>query len=417
MKISHQITASLACLAAGMLCGWLAGHADEGSAGVGKGIAAAGTEHRQHAAGKGEPALRRDFASYLRRVELKGVHEEPDQAVARMSREELQAMLAGLAQPDYGNGPSSKEDHLMADVRAAAATELLRRDGAAAIDWAQAGDHRGAWALLLVAQARVDPVAASLGYTAYEAGGSRMGLPLGFIAMKAAAGRSAADVIACLGQWENEDFRYVPRYAPDFDYGAVVKAVEVIKPGRGFGDRVKDLVGAWAAADPEAAGAAMVRGMKDPTHDWSGTFGGALDARAALIGEDAAGKWIAGLLGQVEGSRRDEAAESVADHEISTARAAALMAHLDERDGIALTVRLEKYPYVQTGQRPTLRLLQAMPTEERRISALQAIAERTVRGSHPALRAGALKDLESLMDQLQLPEAAMQKVFGSAAGE
>lgn len=418
---TRQLAASAASVLAGLAIGWLAGagrdEGQESEGGSNKVSLAKGKEQRHQGSGT-DAGPRRDFAAYLKRVERQANDSGLEQAVARMSREELRELL--LETPEDEKSPGWKFDiakQLREKVTAAAAAELLRRDGVGAMEWIEASGRKNAWAAMLRALVMADPAAAKEREQAFDGGAMRYAaLRLSYPALQGAAARSAKDVIECLKLGYADSFEFIPEYAPGFDFGAVAAYLESLEQ-RSFGDSAKHLVGRWAAADPEAAAAAMIKGMQDPERDWSQTFAPALASRASLVGEDAAAAWLAGLLKQVPEERREGIVASLIDHELTTARAAGLIAHLEDRDRIALAVTSEDVYAWKSEQRPTVRLIQAMPTEELQMQALQAIAGRTVRDRPAAARAGNLKQLESLMVKLQLSEAAMQKVFESAGGE
>lgn len=419
----RQLAASLASVIAGIALGWLAsasrGEGGDSNKNSGDGGTASGRDRRHQGGGTGEAGPRHDFASYLKRIERWTTHPVALEAVARMSREELQAILQEIPEPDL-RAKFSWDDFMRGKVQTSAAAELLRRDGVAAIDWAQAGGHRGAWAKLLQALAATDPAAAKEREAAYYAGAIRPSIWLGQSAVTGAATRSAAEAIDCLKLWKDVSFENIIEYAPGFDFGAVVAHLAATKDPHEFGSMAKHLFGAWAAADPDAAAAAMLRGVQDPGEiqfrEWSETFGPALEGRAALVGEDSAAEWLAGILKQIPESRREGALNELTDRYLSTARAQGLIAHLEDKDRIAFAVVSEDTWGSMADHAPAVRVIQAMPSDELKMQALQAIAQRTVGQRRPENRAMNLKALESLMVKLDLSEAEMQKVFEGAGG-
>lgn len=394
---------------AGITAGWLAGksapaksaeHAKQASP-----VAASRSPERQRAA----PSKPLDFASYVKRVARPAEKEEAEEAAARMSNAELREMLLNLPEINWEAGQISKRDFTLSQAGDALGAELFRREGIPALDWVATTGRKGAFAALLKALCATDP-AATKKYTAayHRAFPGGTGWEYATAGVYAAALRGPAELLETQKLWDGNGFETIPAFAPDFDFAGFFAKVDQ--------SRLPAVpLAAWVGRDPEAAAAAIARGLREG-QEWDNLLGKALQSRALMAGEAEAARWVIPLLNAASGENRESAFARVAGDNISSARAEALMAALtDDRDRVLLALGSMRQD--NSGGRYSMRVLQALPSEELQVQALsQALSGK---GRRPFLgsRQGSLDYLEKTALKLGLSEASRQRLLAAIPAE
>lgn len=402
--MNSRIIPSLIAATAGLALGWLAGRGGAGEQSTP--VAANGhasAKARTLSSESAEKAPPRSFAAYVQRVANPVEEEEAIAAAARMSTGELQTLL--LAMPEFQWNEPSAEYHLQKVAAKAAADELVRREGVAAVDWSVSTNDKEARFLVLMALAAVDPRAThermlpfNMAYSGY------LGSSFGYEALKAAALRGAADVQAVQDLWKDGgSLDQIHSYARDFDFAA-------------YFDKNQEYSGpdapmtAWAAADPEAAAKSIEKHIHDRPR-WSNLLGAALEGRATMVSEAEAAPWACELLQKIpDGHLREEALHSLA-RDPSNARVEALIQHLPtDRDRLDYIQALFNNDMSGRGTR-ILAGLQAIDSEAVRVEALIGMNKLRSQGAwtNPEFRTAHIAKIEGMMEKLALSPAAREQ--------
>ncbi len=410
--MNRRLTFPILSALAGIAAGWLAGKGvpvrDAAPAKPESPMAASRSAERQRSTSTKESSMPLNFASYVKRVAKPAEKAEAEEAAARMSNGELREMLLKLPEISWEKGQISKRDFVLYQAGDALGAELFRREGIPALDWVASTGKKEAFAALLKALCAADPAASkkyTITYHTAFPGGT--GWEYAAAGVHAAALRGPAELLEVQKLWDGTGFDNIPDFAPDFDFAAFLAKAE---PGR---IPAGPLV-AWVGRDPEAAGAAIARGLKDGA-EWDNVLGKALESRALLAGEEEAARWIAPLIAGSSGYNREMAVSNLAQ-DISAARAAALVPALPEdRDRIQLALAAMRNDY--NGKRNSLQILQALPSEELRVQALtEALAKKDPR-MRMSSRESRVAYLEKIAPKLGLSEAARQRVQAAIPAE
>ena len=394
---------------AGIAAGWLAGASiprktlDSSKPDADGGLAPS----RHRSTGTVDPALPLDFASYVKRVAKPAEKEEAEQAAARMSNDELREVLLGLPIFNWEAGVS-KEDFALYRASEAIAAELLRREGPAVLDWVATTGKQSAFAALLqaccVTEGKPPQNHLITYHTTFKDRGG--GWQFHTAATNAAALRGASDLLEVQKLWQSSGSDNVSAFAADFDFAAYFAKA-------GFNWTPADPLIAWVGKDPEAAGAALARGLREG-HEWGSVVGKAVESRALLAGEEEAARWVAPMIAGASGENRDWALSSLAQ-DLSAARATALMSALTEdRDRIALVLGTIRGDYNGTH---SVRALRALPSEELQVQALTEAMSGKDRRSQLRSRESRLNYLNKVTPKLGLSEAARQRVMAAVPAE
>ena len=409
--MNRHLALSLLSAAAGIAAGWLAGAS----------MPSTNKASTQPNAGKvrvsdrvrtatSDAAVPLDFTSYVKRVAKPAEKEEAEQAAARMSNAELREMLLQLPEIDWEAGVS-KRDYALYRAGEALAAELFRREGMAAIEWVAATGKKPAYAALLKALCAADPKAAKdplFTYnTTFSHSRSYSGWEFPNAGVHAAALRGAADLLEAQKLWDSSGLEYIPAFAPDFDFAEFYAKVDQSRLP------ITPLV-AWVGRDPEAAAAAIAQGLKNG-QGWESALGKVVESRALMAGEAEAARWVAPLIQAASGHTRDMALSSLAQ-DTSSARAAALIPALPEdRDRIQLVLGAIRGDF--NGGTTSVRVLQALPSEELQVQALtEALSGRDQR-SWLRTRQGRLDYLDKIAPKLGLSAAAKQRLLAAIPAE
>lgn len=349
-----------------------------------------------------------DFASYVKRVAKSAEMESAEEAAARMSKEELREFL--LVVPDFDWRSITKQKFLLYRAGNAVAAELFRREGGAALDWAFATGKEGACAALLLAVYTADPKAAGkytvTFFTTFESDLSWSFVSAG---VNAAAMRGVDDLIEVQKLWEGSGGTdSISAFAPGFDFAAFFAKCE---PGR---VPSAPLI-AWVGQDPEAAGVALARGLREG-QEWDNVLDEALQSRALMVGETEAARWLAPIIDAASGDVRSMAISSLSN-DITPSRAMALVAELPtDRDRIDLFLGGCYRDF--DGGGISLKILGAFPSEDLRLQALADLYDGKGRVPHSLrTREACLGHLEKVAAKIGLSEAAKQQLLSVIPGE
>lgn len=397
---------------AGIAAGWLAGTSiprdamDPAKTAADNSGNRAPSRHRTPSSTS--PTQPLDFASYVKRVARPAEKEEAEEAAARMSNQELRELLLSLPLIEWEKGVS-KQDFVLYRASDAIAAELFRREGSAAIDWVASTGKQPAFAALLRALCAVDPNSAKPYLTTFHTTFQyNNGWEFPSAGVHAAALRGAGALLEVQKIWDSSGMDSIPAFAADFDFAGYFAKVDQ--------SHISALpLVAWVGRDPEAAAAAIARGLQTGPW-WDHVLGRALESRAQMAGEAEAARWVVPLLNAGSGETRESAFRQVTANNISSVRAQALMNALgDDHDRVLLaqsSMRMDN-----SGGRYSLRVLQALPSEELKVQALsQALSGKGPR-SFAGTRQGALAYLEKFAPKLGLSEASRQRVLAALPAE
>jgi hypothetical protein len=342
-----------------------------------------------------------DFTSYVKRVAKPPEMESAKEAAARMSKDELREFL--LVVPDVDWRSITRRDFLLYRAGNEVGAELLRREGTAALDWSFATGNKAACAALLRAVYAADPKSAGkytvTFFTTFE---SDLGWDFVGTGVNAAAMRGVNDLVEALKLWEGSGGTdSIRAFAPGFDFAAFFAKCE---PGR---VPTTALV-AWVGQDPDAAGAAIARGLREG-QEWNDADT-ALQSRALLVGETEAARWLAPIIDAASGESRSMAVRALAN-DITPARAAALVAELPtDRDRIDLFLGGSARDFDGSGV--SLKILRAFPSEDLRLRALSDLYSGKGRVPHSLrTREARLDHLEKVAAKIGLSEATKRQLL------
>jgi len=399
--------------AAGLACGWFGGRSG-GEEGATKSVSTgpAGTRQGHGTTSSSDPPTRHDFASYVRDFQMPGEKEEAITAVERMSSSELRTLLLAAPPVEWAHHMNA-EAYLQSVATNAAAVELLRREGIAAIDWSDGTNNKATRFALLVALNAADPRAGYERMKLYNMKyGGEFSWAFSSAAINAAALRGVDEVLEVQKLWDSSSLENIPAFAPDFDYGGYLAKADMSRASE-----AAPILTAWAAADPDATAKAMEAKLRARDWNWRELLGAALMGRATMAGEDEAARWICDLLPAVAPDQRNRAVKDLL-RDISGPRAAALMKHLPtDEDRITLTgTLLQNYGY--GNEYIAVAGLSAMDSEPLRVRAIAHSVKNFPPGlwKTPEARTANEAKLDAMMEKLGMSAAAKAVVRAAIPG-
>ncbi|QJE95456.1 hypothetical protein [Luteolibacter luteus] len=345
-----------------------------------------------------------NFAAYKESIARPLVEEEATAAVERMSSQELRTVL--LDSPAYEWQDSSPEKYLRKIAVKAAAKELVRREGLAAVTWAQGTEKMQAWLYVLAAFSALDPAAALPHVREFNKHHNDPNTGIGYTfstaARNAAALRGAKELLEAQQISDSYDAGNLYELAPDFDFAAYF--AKCPKPVE-----ADDLMKSWAAADPDAAAKAVVERFHTGPPDES-LMGQAHRGYATIHGETAAAEWSTAILAKLSPDHREHGLRSLT-REISPSRAAAIVTVLSDPEDRSFFIQQVMAAGPRADGDAPLAAFQALETEEARVQTMiDAVkATRPETWQNPDSRAYHTKRMETLLEELRVSDQGKQQ--------
>ena len=331
----------------------------------------------------------RSYETLRRRVKNGGiVPKSGADFLSSAGRDEIFAEMEALAASYNPRNGMVYNIHAFRSLKAAA-RELYRRDGVAAVESAEKNKaSMRVLSALIKELCRVNPeLAGPYRKRFFERFGVVMGTDFALAEMSGAAARSADEFLTVEKNYSG--YPLDGEYADDFDFRRYVSAS---KSSTGIVSAMQY----WSASDPDAAAESLLKG--DGSEADGGQFLGALNGRAAMAGEDAAAKWIVGTLAQQNEQGRSWAVRGFATADPSLERVEALLKHLpDEKSRIGFAAALVGMSW--RNKEGVMFLAENQP-EEFRIRVAEAWL---VESRHRDFG-----DSEKMMEDLQIPEPKRQ---------
>ena len=389
---------------AGLSLGWLLGRggAGEYQASAAQANASSPSSKRSLSTSASDDTPRHNFAVFRSRVAHPAAEEEATAAIERMSSAELRTLL--LEAPLIQWLEPSAEYHLQKLIANAAAKELVRREGSAAVDWSVSTGRKETRFVILLAFSALDPAAALPRVRDFNAlfnsPSTGLGGSFDARARAAAALRSADDLLEVQKLFDNYTTDNIYEIAPDFDFATYF--AKCPKPGE-----AGSLMESWAAADPDAA-AKLVETQLNHGFPRDSLLTSAYRGYATLHGEDEAARWASAMFSRLPSNTRGEAIKGLCN-DLSEARAAAIVKHLPEdHDRVEFAANALLIGHYE---RNAIAALQAMDHEVLRVKALtRGIKNASPHTwANPANRAAYIARIEGMMDQLAISPAAREQ--------
>lgn len=307
-----------------------------------------GSSRWEEADGKGEdktfrsrrnhvPAISTGYRSYERLVQhvKRGgvIPREGSDFLARASREEILAMMESSA-ASHGSDNDWYTNRKLLEAIKAAARELCRRDGLAAVEWVEKKSSSMHLSNAMIAEfTRENP---QMGKGLWEGHFRRFGNSRGWdfmnAAMEGAASRSAGDLLAVERDLNSSNSQAVKGFSENFDFKEYLSKTQSI-------GNVDSAFESWAAADPDAAAEGLSGGLGANAD--GGQFYGAFKGRAAMVGEDAAAEWILDRMDGLESEKRKEVMRWLTSKDTPGERVQAFINRLpDEKEKLEFAVEV-----------------------------------------------------------------------------
>lgn len=265
-----------------------------------KGPAGQGGGQSDRTAGDGAPRTLEELEKHLRK---KGVGPDIASHMERLSVEEIRSLMEALLMASVAE-PENLVIHHTA-IRAAA-RELYRREGTAALEWGRALAEQGNAFLfekLVMAAVEDSPELAKPWVDLYQKKhGLFGGNPFREVAFRA-AGKKGVDAVLearkALGDGAGDPLVYGP-LPDDFDFNRLLTEV---RDTTGLAAPLK----LWAGKDPDAAWQALKEMDSGDPESAARYLHSLFDGMSQTVGEDAAVKWMAARLGELPGDLREKA--------------------------------------------------------------------------------------------------------------
>jgi hypothetical protein len=353
---------------------------------------------------------KRDFATLVRKSpqilsKLSPVNRE----LERMNAGELKALMRELAISLKRELPA-EEGQAAYSVQQAAAAELWRREGPAALEWAAgiaAGEGKnGILSAILSEVTRDLPEIGKQWIERYRGEfGDEWAREFANCAIAGANGRGVDDVLKVMELFK-DDMRGVPlnqgTYAEDFDFHRLVTS---LPPGYNLTETVKY----WAARDKEAAWEGVREVMTTSGPGGGVYFASLFRGIVTLEGDEKAAAWTMTKLGEIPAGSREKAIRSLAMYRLPNESASALIQAMPgENDRVYLVSELAQ----PSRAAAALGALQALGLEKLQAQALVLTAARqaeyAARGNAPSRET--LGFFTTTMDQLHFTPESRQMV-------
>ncbi|MCW1912046.1 hypothetical protein OJ996_00565 [Luteolibacter sp. GHJ8] len=307
----------------------------------------------------------RDYASYLRRFSASGPDADAVASVERMDSADLRTVLLDSPASAISVHRDARNE-LHHRIMIVAAAELFRREGPAALEWADASDSIPTRLAVLAALCATDPEAGMARLQAFEDDcGSKDHYRTVFAnaAIGSAAIRGPADLILAEKTWSKFADTGEIDLPDDFDFAAYVKLQGV---GSGSDRTLHAVTRAWAATDPGQV-LEKLPDLTGPLNGGGQLVGVAMSGRAAMVGDEEAIRWGLDLLPALSGGQRYSAIDSITHlFDLSPQTAVEIVGSLpqdDDRIAFAITM-LQKHDLKSETFRATLN---ALPTKSLRV--------------------------------------------------
>lgn len=341
--------------------------------------------------------LRAAVGKQLEGGELTGV-------IERMNDEELRALLEAWEDKPFLD---LKLRSKMGMATKLAATELFKRQGIPALEWAEKSGRKDLFSALVEAAACREPKVARAWFDRLVAThGAVSGAYVATAAKQAARMRGSADLLEIEALYKSNMIAKIPEFADGFDHAGYLR-----NSADEFSCRAT--LRYLAAADPAAAEQLIRDGLSGQGKvNWSYAGAAALEGRAAMTSEEEAVRWIGGVLGEVDQEARTPLIANIVGRGTSDHRVEALIKGLpgdQDRLELARHLMMKLEP---TGQ--ALTALRAMDNDALRVRAIEyrLQAYDSAKLAEPSLRSEVGGKLETLMENLQMADGARQQVRG-----
>jgi len=329
-----------------------------------------------------------------------------EKQLARMTSAELRDWVTG-DWPDAGDpAVSSQTRGFLLQLIAA---ELYRRHGEEALRWADGLEKGRRYAVLqhmVLEAAGADPVMAKPWVDMAMKDFGRIS-NYQIRAEEGARSRSAEELARVQEIYSGAMSPSMggASYAEDFDFRKFVE----LRLGKGS---IGSTVTAWAARDGEAAAAEII-GQSQQSKDAAKYTGALFQGVAAVQGDQAAARWIAGKLDGFPADLRDQAVKSLSDNMPSRSQVEAVLAALPTPQDRQLYAAEVIQPLGDPSS--SLAAMRAFDSVDSQTAILVDVASKyqNMVASKAYGSAGTLKFFQSTMEKLSLPESSRQQVMDS----
>lgn len=334
-----------------------------------------------------------------------------DRLVRQLERMEISELreLALADSPDFGKSPDQAK--AKAFLQGLVASELFRREGFAAIEWAAGleGWTRATMLKKMVTDAAASDPAEARPWVEKVTNEYGRIINYAIAAVDGAKNRGAEDlamVCELYGGSGSLDTG-IGGFAADFDFAKFVSLTI-------DGHYISHPVSSWASRDREAALAALVEHSKEDGGKSVRYTGALFKGAAAVMGTDAAALWITSKLDDFPAGFRDQAVKSLRGNAMLSRREVeAVMAALPSRHDRLLFAGEVISPF--GNQQGNEAALAAFGTPEARTEILLGVASRWRRAMAQggSVSETTLEFFEDAMDRADLPESSRQQILGS----
>lgn len=329
MRGSRRYLPGMLAALAGLVTGWLLARGEPPPAATDN--SPASERSRQSARAPRTPSVKpdRDHASYLQRFLASSPEADAAASVKRMDTGDLRRILLDSpASAVASHRDARNELHLR--IMIATAAELFRREGPAALEWADASGSVPARLAIFAALCATNPESGRAGLQAFEDDcGSKDHYRAIFAnaSIDAAATRGPADLILAEKTWSKFADLGEIDFPENFDFAAYLKLKGV---GAGADRTLHKATRAWAASDPEQV-LKQLPYLIGPSNGGGQLVGMAIAGRAAMVGDEEAVRWGLSLLPHLSGAQRSSAFHSIASNfDLSSQSAAEIVTGLPE---------------------------------------------------------------------------------------